>query len=151
MAIPAIDFIFWVTQCLAMALAALLIPKLRVTSIFGPVLAVVALGFINTTVWSSQLFFSLPDHISIHTLILLAINGTIFWVVVKIMPGIETDGILPSLIAPIVFTLCALAIPRVAERVDWDAVRNRAAQSVGQVKGYVESPASDPSSSQSNE
>lgn len=142
MSIPGVDFTFWATQCLAMALVALLIPKLRVTSIFGPVLAVVALGFINTTVWSSQLFFSLPDHVSIHTLILLAINGIIFWVVVKIMPGIETDGILPSLIAPIVFTLCALAIPRAAERVDWDAVKNRATQAVGQIKGYVESPES---------
>jgi uncharacterized membrane protein YvlD (DUF360 family) len=151
MTIPAVDFSFWATQCCAMALAALLIPNLRVTSIIGPVLAVLTLGLINTTVWSSQLFFNLPSDVSSQTLILLLINGVIFWIVVKILPGIETDGILPSLVAPIVFTLCALAVPRLVERVDWRVVFNQATQVVGQVKSYVDSPKSQASSSDEGE
>jgi len=151
MTIPGVDVTFWITQCVAMALAALLIPKLRVTSILGPVLAVAALGFVNTKVWSSELFFALPSDLSIQTLILLLVNGAIFWIVVKVLPGIETDGILPSLVAPIVFTLCALAVPRVVERVDWNTVLNRATQVMGQVKGYVESPQSESSSSDKSE
>jgi hypothetical protein len=140
MVIPQVDFTFWITQCLAMALAVLLIPKLRVTSIFGPILAVVTLALINTTVWSSQLFSVLPSAISAQTLILLLINGAIFWAVVKILPGIETDGILPSLIAPVVFTLCTLAVPRVVEQVNWDTVLNQTKQIAEQVKSYVQAP-----------
>ncbi len=139
MAIPQVDFTFWITQCLAMALAVFLIPKLYVTSIFGPILAVVTLAFINTTVWSSELFSALPSTISAQTLTLLLINGAIFWAVVKILPGIETDGILPSLIAPIVFTLCTLGVPRLLEQVNWEVVRTQTVQVVSQVKGYVQS------------
>jgi uncharacterized membrane protein YvlD (DUF360 family) len=136
--IPSIDFTFWVSQCVAMALAALLIPKLRITSIIGPVLAVATLGLVNTTVWSPELFFSLPKDISSQTLMLLGINGLIFWVIVKLLPGIETDGILPSLVAPIVFTVCALAVPRVIDHVNWNSVLDQTTQVVGQLKSYVQ-------------
>jgi hypothetical protein len=39
---------------------------------------------------SSSLFATLPTGFSQHTLTLLAINGVIFWVVVKIIPGLES-------------------------------------------------------------
>jgi hypothetical protein len=60
-------------------------------------------------------------------------------VVVKILPGIETRGVLPSLIAPVIFTLCTLAVPRLLERVNWDVVLSQTTSAVSQVKGYVQS------------
>jgi putative membrane protein len=111
-----------VIQSVAMALTALFIPKLRVTSIFGPLFAVLALALINTSFWSNSLFSALPDSLSTRALSLFLINGLIFWVVVKILPGIECKGILPALLAPIVFTICSMAVPHLAKQLDWGSI-----------------------------
>lgn len=137
------DYMHWVSQCLAMAVAALLIPNLKITSIFGPILAVVALALINTFVWNSTLFSALPNQLSSQTVTLLCINGLIFWAVVKILPGIETKGILPSLVAPVVFTVCSLAIPKVARIIDWPKAKTQAMQVVTETKRLLESSQSE--------
>jgi len=136
-----LDLSYWVIQCLSMALVALLIPKLRVTSIFGPLLAVAALSAVNTAVWSSELFTMLPNDISVHTLTLIAINGAIFWLIVKIVPGIETSGILPSLVAPIVFSLCTIFVPRITAQMDWGSAALKAQQVISEAKKFVRPPA----------
>jgi uncharacterized membrane protein YvlD (DUF360 family) len=135
--IAAFDPYFWLIQTIAMALTALLIPNLRITSILGPVLAVLALSTINCTIWSQSLFSTLPATFSEHTLTLLAINGAIFWIVVKLVPGIESKGILPVLIAPIVFTTCSVALPKIFSAVDWKVVRIEAARVLDQTKRFV--------------
>lgn len=137
-ALATFNPIYWLTQTAAMALTALLIPKLRVTSIFGPLLAVATLSVINSTVWSSGLFSKLPDSLTTQTLSLLAINGAIFWIVVKILPGIEVDGVLPSLVAPIVFTICSILVPKFASEVNWGALRSEAARVYQDTKTFVE-------------
>jgi uncharacterized membrane protein YvlD (DUF360 family) len=134
------NFSSWIIQCVSMVLAVLIIPRLRVTSIFGPLLAVAALAFVNTAIWSSDLFLALPNNASLHTAALVGINGAIFWLIVKVVPGIETDGILPSLLAPIVFSLCTLAVPRLATQIDWEATALKAKQVVTQAKKFVEAP-----------
>ena len=139
MQLVSFDYMHWASQCLAMALVTLLIPNLKITSIFGPILAVLALSLINTFAWSSTLFAAIPDQISAQTLTLLCVNVFIFWAVVKILPGIETKGILPSLIAPVVFTLCSIAIPKVAQTVDWSAVKTQAVQIVSDTKRFIDS------------
>lgn len=135
--LPVFDLTYWVMQTVAMALTALLIPNLKVTSIFGPVLAVVALSVVNMTVWSSHLFSALPNSVTTQTLTLLAINGGIFWVIVKVLPGIESKGILPVLIAPIVFTTCSVVLPRIVAQIDWSKVRVEATKLIGETKRFV--------------
>jgi hypothetical protein len=138
--LPIFDLTYWAVQTVAMALTALLIPNLRITSIFGPILAVATLSVINMTVWSSDLFSALPNSLSTQTVTLLAINGGIFWAVVKVLPGIESKGILPVLIAPVIFTTCSVVLPRIAAEVDWNTVRVEASKVVGEAKRFVTKP-----------
>jgi putative membrane protein len=133
-----LDIMHWVTQTVAMALTALLLPNLRVTSIFGPVMAVVALAVVNTTIWSTDLFSQLPLSASTQALTLLAINGAIFWLVVKLLPGIESKGVLPVVVAPIVFTVCTMVIPQVTARVNWGIVRSEATRLFSEARQFVE-------------
>lgn len=137
--IPSFDLSYWVFQTIAMALTALIIPNLRITSIFGPILAVTALSAINFTVWSSDLFAALPNSLSIQALTLFAVNGAIFWIVVKILPGIESKGFLPALVAPIVFTTCSVFLPQVVTQVDWQAVKTEAQKVIVETKRFVSS------------
>ncbi|MFO0417291.1 MAG: phage holin family protein [Pseudomonadota bacterium] len=137
-ALTNIDISQLAMQTVAMALTALFIPNLRITSIFGPLLAVAALSLINTTVWNANLFSALPNSLSTQALTLLVANSLIFWGVVKILPGIESKGILPVLVAPIVFTVCSMAVPQIAKQIDWSSVRDQGTKIVSETKRYVE-------------
>lgn len=102
-----------------MALTALLLPRLRVTSVFGPVLAVVALAAVNTWFWDAKLFSELPQAFTVQTATLILMNGVIFWILVKLLPGIEVEGVLPALAAPVVFTMTTVLITPYLNSVDW--------------------------------
>ncbi len=131
--LESININYWVLQTIAMAVTALLIPKLRITSPFGALGAVVALAFVNAHVWDAALFFAIPDHFTTHALTLVVANGVIFWLIVKILPGIETDGVLPSLVAPLVFTAVSLGLSQYAKDIDWVALGKRG---LSQVQSY---------------
>jgi putative membrane protein len=128
---------YWFLQTVAMALTALLIPGLRITSIFGAAAAVVGLALVNATVWDAALFFSVPHTLSTQMLVLLVRNGVIFWVLVKLLPGIEVDGILPALAAPIVFTIVSILISNYGREVDWTAVIQWASERIVSLRDYL--------------
>jgi uncharacterized membrane protein YvlD (DUF360 family) len=109
---------YWGLQTVAMMLTALVIPRMKITSIFGALGIVLALGLVNATVWDTALFFSVPSSFSGHALTLLAANGVIFWVLVKMLPGIEIEGFAPAFVAPVVFTALSLAISSYGRDVD---------------------------------
>ena len=115
---------YWFLQMVAMLLTALLIPHLRITSIFGALGMVAALAFLNATVWDAALFFHVPDALTTHVLLLFLVNGVIFWILVKLLPGIEVEGIVPALVAPVVFMGLSLLIDTYGREVDWVAVLN---------------------------
>jgi len=111
-----------VFQTLAMMATALLLPKVRITSIFGAVGCVVALAVVNATLWDVALFFSIPDTLSLHALMLLGTNGFIFWIIAKLLPGIEVDGFFSALIAPLIFTVLSVVFYSYGRSVDWVSV-----------------------------
>ena len=113
---------YWILQSIAMGVTALLIPKLRITSIIGPIGAVIALAFVNAHLWNAALFFKIPDSATTKTLTIFLANGAIFWLIVKLLPGIEVSGILPALIAPVVFTFTSIAIEQYGGSIDWIAL-----------------------------
>jgi len=113
---------YWVLQAAAMLLTVFLIPKLRVTSIFGALFMVIGIALVNAFYWDAALFFAVPDSMTIKTLLLFLSNGIIFWVLVKLLPGIESDGLLPALFAPLLFTFCSFLIRTYAGDVDWPKV-----------------------------
>lgn len=113
---------FWIIQSLAMGLTALVLPRLRITSIYGATIMVVALALVNAHIWDAALFFSFPDTISIHALTLFVSNGLIFWILVKLLPGIEVTGFLPALVAPAVFSLISLVLNTYGSQIDFLAI-----------------------------
>ncbi len=141
-----INLSYWFLQTVAMALTFGLIPNLRVTHFLGATLMVVALALVNTHLWDAALFFEIPDHFSWRVAGLLLANGLIFWVIAKLLPGIEVEGILPALVAPLVFTGCSLLINRYGSHIDWNGLGATIAGYFAEVKNYfleggeIESP-----------
>ncbi len=133
-----LDVMHWITQTVAMALTVLLLPNLRVTNLFGPILAVAALALVNTTLWSTDLFLQMPGSLSTQAITLVAINGGIFWLIVKLLPGIESKGIFPVVAAPLVFSVLTILIPQFASRIDWDGAKTHGNKLISHVRTYVQ-------------
>lgn len=130
---------YWILQTLAMALTALLIPGLRITSILGATLAVVGLAFVNATIWDAALFFEVPSSFSTQMLVLVLANGGIFWILAKLLPGIEVEGILPALIAPLVFTISSALISHYGQDIDWEKVFHTGTEEVMELRDNLKS------------
>lgn len=139
MALDNINFNYWIMQTIAMSLTAWVLPKLKITSIFGALLTVVALSFINAHVWDTLLFMSIPSSLSMQSLVLLITNAVIFWVLVKLLPGIEIEGILTALIAPIVFTVFSLLISHYAKDIDWVQLATLLFEKLQELKSSLQS------------
>ena len=119
------NFQVWILLTIAMMITALLLPGLTVSGPIGAFLAVVGLAFVNAHYWDTALFFSIPDSFTTNTLLLFAANGAIFWVLVKLLPGIEVKGFLPAFLAPIVFTVTSALLNTYAKDVDWVKLMQR--------------------------
>jgi putative membrane protein len=129
---------YWVLQTVAMMLTALVIPRLRITSIIGAIGILVALAFVNATLWSAALFFSVPASPTVEALVLVLANGAIFWVLCKLLPGIEVQGVLPAIVAPVVFTLASMLIARYGDHVDPEAIGSAVADSIRRLRQWLE-------------
>jgi uncharacterized membrane protein YvlD (DUF360 family) len=129
---------YWGLQTVAMMLTALVIPRMKITSIFGALGIVLALGLVNATVWDTALFFSVPSSLSAQALTLLAANGLIFWVLVKMLPGIEIEGFAAAFVAPVVFTALSLAISTYGRDLDLIELARQGAQMLGGVRDRLQ-------------
>lgn len=119
-----------------MLLTALLIPGLRITGVSGAFGIVAALAFVNASVWDAALFFQLPNHLSSHALLLLLANGVLFWLLVKLLPGIEIEGILAAIISPLVFTVLSMLITYYGRDIDWMAVFSQVRELIEGARDY---------------
>lgn len=131
-----LNFTYWLLQTIAMMVTALLLPKLKVTGPLGAFGAVVALALVNAFIWDTALFFQLPDTFTVRTLLLLITNGVIFWIVVKVVPGIEVEGLLTAILAPVIFTICSVLISIFLKDVDWGMVLNEILQIFRELRAY---------------
>ena len=136
----SISFSYLFLQTIGILLTALLIPKLKITSIFGAFLTVIALAILNTKVWDAALFFKIPDQFTMHALLLFLSNGILFWILVKALPGIEVEGIMPALVAPVVFTIISLLLDAYADQIDWAAVLDFLIKSLQALRDYFNEP-----------
>lgn len=114
-----LSFKTWLLQTVAMALTALAIPGLKITGPIGAFLAVAALAYLNTSFWDWALFLKLPDSFTLKAALLVLTNGLLFWVIVKLLPGIEVEGVVPALVAPIIFAILSVAVPIISGHIDW--------------------------------
>ena len=130
-----IDLNYWILQTIAMMITAFLLPGLQVKGPVPAFLAVAALAFVNSKVWDAALFFSVPDHLSMQVLSLVLTNGLIFWLIVKLLPGIETQGVFPAIAAPLIFSVCSMLISTYGKDINWIDVGSKV---VAEVQGYRE-------------
>ena len=137
---------YWALQTIAMMVTAALIPRMRITSIFGALGIVLALALVNATLWDAALFFSVPASWSRQALTLLAANGVLFWILVKLLPGIEIEGFAAAFVAPVVFTALSLAISAYGRDVDVVELGKKGAELVGMVRDRLNAgaPAASP-------
>lgn len=135
-----INISYWIMQTVAMLLTALLIPRLRIHGPIPALLTVVCLAFFNAHFWDAALFLKIPSNFSQSTILLFVLNGLFFWILVKLLPGIEVRGFLPALVAPVVFTICNLLISQYGTKVDWVAVYNKSTTTITALRDYVKPP-----------
>lgn len=130
------DPAFWAMQCVAMLLTCLLIPKLTVSGPIPALLTVITLAFINSHIWSTALFLKIPDELAYRAILLLLANGLLFWIVVKIIPGIEVSGVFAALLAPVVFSAMSLFIDQYKDEIDWTQLSKAALEITKNIKDY---------------
>ena len=117
---PQLDY--WIMQIVAILITVALIPKLRLTGLMGAVFTILAITLVNAYLWDAALFFALPNSLTLHAALLLLANGIIFYVLVKLLPGIEVEGVTPALIAPVIFTLTSIVLKNYSGQIDWATV-----------------------------
>ena len=128
------DFQVLLIQVVALLLTAFLLPRLKVSGPLGALLMVVVLSYVNTKFWDAALFFQLPDSFTLNAAILVFLNGALFWVLVKLLPGIEVEGVLPAIAAPLLFTVLMVIIQANWGRIDWKALQDGAERGIAKAK-----------------
>lgn len=141
MDLSAININYWILQTIAMAITALLLPNLRITGFFGATLMVVALALVNAHLWDAALFFSIPDKFSTQAIVLLVANAGIFWFLVKLLPGIEIDGVLAAIFAPVIFTVCSVIIDQYGSHFDFISLARKGVGYLNEAKEFVDEAA----------
>lgn len=111
-----------ITYLIAMSLTIIFIPRLWISSPIGAIAILAAIAIVNSTLWDANLFFNIPDSLSVTAIKLFFANGVLFWILVKLLPGIEVKGILPALIAPIVLTFISSLLRIFVPNIDWISI-----------------------------
>ncbi|RMG42284.1 MAG: hypothetical protein D6719_06745 [Candidatus Dadabacteria bacterium] len=132
---------YWILQTIAMLITALLIPGLKVSGPIPAFFTVLAIAFVNSKVWDAALFFQVPSGFTVQTGVLLLTNGVLFWIIVKFLPGIEVEGFMPAVAAPVIFTVTSLLISTYGQNIDWARVLDFIINLLEYLKEYLKEPA----------
>lgn len=108
-----------ILQTIALLITAFLLPRFQVHGPISGLIMVIALSFINTKLWDAALFYSIPNNVSTQTIVTFFTNAVVFWILAKSLPGVDIQGFMPALIAPIVLTAVSLLTYRYCRDVDW--------------------------------
>jgi len=83
---------------LAFWLVAQILPGVSVDNTWTILLAVLALGVVNTLVRPLLIILTLPITILTIGLFVFVINGLMFWLVSQILPGFTVDGLTTAIV-----------------------------------------------------
>ena len=131
-----------IPQTIAMLLTALLLPGLKVSGLFGALVTVIALAFVNTYLWDAALFLQVPNTLTSQAITLFIANGFIFFVMVKLLPGIEMTGILSAFIAPVIFSITTMLITNYGEKIPWKSIANSTVNTVFNIRDSLKNDGS---------
>ena len=128
---------YWFLQTIAMLLTAFVIPRFQIKGPLAAFLLVLALGFVNATIWDAALFLQIPNSASMHAVTVLVANGLVFWILVKLVPGIEVIGFLPAIAAPVVFSLVSILTYQYGREIDWFSLAEQLLRYVAAVRDQL--------------
>jgi len=126
-----------ISQMIAMGITIFILPGLWITGILGAFLILGGVSLVNAFIWDAALFYSIPQTLSIVSVQLFVANGLIFWILVKLLPGIEVKGILPAIFAPILFAVLSGLIHKFAGNVDWVGLIILIFYQIIEIKNYL--------------
>jgi len=121
-------------QVLAVLVTAFLIPRFQVHGPFSGAILVGALTLLNTTLWDPSLFQFIPDTLGVRPLTIIFANGIIIWILAKLLPGVESQGILPALAFPIVLSIVSYGIQRHCKDIPWEELSKKGIQIVQSIR-----------------
>ncbi len=129
-----VSFLF---QVVALALTALILPGLKINSLFSLVGLVGLIYLTNAYLWDAALFYSVPDSLSLRALLTLVCNGLLFFVLVRVLPGVECRGIFTAIITPVLFTILTITLSHFGEDVNWNSVGASILATIDTLRGYL--------------
>ena len=132
-----IQFKFWILQTIAFMITCFLLPRLTVRGPFSAFLAVLVLAFVNAHFWNAAFFYHIPNTFATGTLILVGVNAVIFFLVMKILPGIEIYGLFPAIAAPIVFSVVSMLVTFYGQNVSFTEIEGALGKLLGRVESNI--------------
>lgn len=130
----------WIIQVVALALTALILPGLKISSLFSLVGLVFIISLTNSLIWDAALFYQIPDSLTSQALLTVAANGLFFFVLVRVLPGVECAGIGTAIISPILFSILTVTLSRYGKEINWNLVGQTAMDLVNMVKSSLLAP-----------
>jgi putative membrane protein len=107
----------WALLAGALLLVAHLYPGVEVKSFGAAMVAALVLGLLNSVVRPVLLLLTLPITVLTLGLFVFIINALMFWAAASLLDGLHVNGFVAALIGSLLYTLCAMAIDVVVERV----------------------------------
>lgn len=97
--------IVWLLNAIALLAVAYLMPTIQVASVGTALLAALVLGLVNTLVRPLLIILTLPVTLLTLGLLLLVINGLLFWAVGSFLDGFSVDGFWSGVLGAILYSL----------------------------------------------
>ena len=99
--------LIWALNAVALLLVAYIIPGVHLEDFYSALVAVLALGLVNTLLRPIFVLLTLPVTLLTLGLFLFVVNALLFWFVGDILSGFRVDGFLSALFGSIVYSVAS--------------------------------------------
>jgi putative membrane protein len=107
----------WALLAAALLLVAHLYPGVQVKSFGAAMVAALVLGLLNSVLRPVLLLLTLPITVVTLGLFIFVINALMFWAAASMLDGLHVQGFVAALIGSALYSLCAMLIDLVVERI----------------------------------
>jgi len=97
----------WALNAVALLLVPYIIPGVHLEDFYSALVAVLALGLVNTVLRPIFVLLTLPVTLLTLGLFLFVVNALLFWFVGDILSGFRVDGFLSALFGSIVYSVAS--------------------------------------------
>jgi len=97
----------WALNAVALLLVPYIIPGVHLEDFYSALVAVLALGLVNTLLRPIFVLLTLPVTLLTLGLFLFVVNALLFWFVGDILSGFRVDGFLSALFGSIVYSVAS--------------------------------------------